>query len=254
MKYSFLIWSCITAVLISCQNKKLTEYNVEVPLPSKEEKLPPLKPEEVKADEGAFPLQKLDYAFTDFSSTIDATTMEIHYSKHYLSHLNNLNKIIKGTDKEPMTITEILKKAKLNETELRNHAGGYFNHNLYWEIISPKAGGAPKDSLASAINAHFGGFEEFKTIFRNAAKNQIGSGWVWLIVDKEGKLQVTATQNNDNPVMSKASVPGIPIMVIDLWEHAYYLNYQYRKKDYVNAYFEIVNWDKVGKKFESTFK
>jgi superoxide dismutase, Fe-Mn family len=254
MKYSIFSLGCFFLLLISCPNKKLTEYNVEVPLPSKEEKLPPLKPEEIKANEGAFNLHKIEYTFEDLTPAIDATTMEIHYGKHYLSFVNNLNKMIKGTDQEAMPIVELLKKTSLSETELRNNAGGYYNHTMYFDIISPKAGGAPKDTLASAINKYFGGFEEFKTIFRNTAKKQIGSGWVWLVVDKEGKLQVTSTQNNDNPLMQKAIVSGTPIMTIDLWEHAYYLNYQHRKKDYINAFFEIIGWDKGGKKFEGTFQ
>jgi superoxide dismutase, Fe-Mn family len=254
MNKSILIITGCLFLLISCQNKKLTEYNVEVPLPSKEEKLPPLKPEDIKVNEGAFNLYKIEYTFQDLAPAIDASTMEVHYGKHYVSYINNLNKLVKGTEKAALSIEELLKKTTLSETEIRDNAGGYYNHTLYWDVISAKASSTPKDTLESAINATFGGFEEFKTVFRNTAKNHVGSGWVWLIVNKEGKLQVTSTQNNENPLMYKAIIPGTPLLVIDMWEHAYYLTFQQRKKDYINAFFEIINWDKVGKKFETSIK
>ncbi|MFY8180705.1 MAG: superoxide dismutase [Flavobacterium sp.] len=237
----------------SCKRKKYTEV-VEVPLPSKEEKMTIGLPEDVKADAGAFELLKLPYNYDALAPNIDAMTMEVHYSKHYLTYTNNLNKTLAGTELESLPIEEIFKKLDLNNADLRNNLGGYYNHTLYFDIMAPKAGGKPSDTLASAIDKDFGSFDNFKIQFEDAATKQFGSGWAWLIVDKAGKLQVTSTPNQDNPLMPRAVVAGTPILGIDVWEHAYYLNYQNKRKKYIEAFFNVINWKKVGEKYEEAIK
>jgi len=232
----------------SCNNKKLTEV-VEVPLPSAETKMTIGNPEDVKAEAGTFEMVKLPYSYDALSPSIDALTMEIHYSKHYLTYTNNLNKVIAGTEFEQLPIVDVIKKLDPNNADLRNNAGGYYNHSLFWENMAPKAGGLPKDSLALAIDRDFGSFNEFKNQFVQAANKQFGSGWAWLITDKSGKLQVTSTQNQDNPLMQKATISGTPILALDVWEHAYYLSYQYRRKNYVDAFFKVINWTKVNERY-----
>ena len=237
----------------SCKRKKYTEV-VEVPLPSKEEKMTIGLPEDVKADAGAFELLKLPYNYDALAPNIDAMTMEVHYSKHYLTYTNNLNKALAGTELESLPIDEIFKKLDLNNADLRNNLGGYYNHTLYFDIMAPKAGGKPSDTLASAIDKDFGSFDNFKIQFEDAATKQFGSGWAWLIVDKVGKLQVTSTPNQDNPLMPRAVVAGTPILAIDVWEHAYYLNYQNKRKKYIEDFFNVINWKKVGEKYEEAIK
>lgn len=237
----------------SCKRKKYTEV-VEVPLPSKEEKMTIGLPEDVKADAGAFELLKLPYNYDALAPNIDAMTMEVHYSKHYLTYTNNLNKALAGTELESLPIEEIFKKLDLNNADLRNNLGGFYNHTLYFDIMAPKAGGKPSDTLASAIDKDFGSFDNFKIQFEDAATKQFGSGWAWLIVDKAGKLQVTSTPNQDNPLMPRAVVAGTPILAIDVWEHAYYLNYQNKRKKYIEAFFNVINWKKVGEKYEEAIK
>jgi Fe-Mn family superoxide dismutase len=179
----------------------------------------------------------------------------MHYSKHYLTYTNNLNKAIVGTELEKLPIEEILAKSIANDsTGVRNNAGGYYNHSLFWKCMSPKAGGEPKDTLSMAIVKDFGSFENFKKQFKNTATKHFGSGWAWLIVDKTGKLQVTSTTNQDNPLMPKVEVSGKPILALDLWEHAYYLDYQYRRKNYIDSFFNIINWSEVEKNYEETLQ
>lgn len=249
----YLLCFSIFLVVVSCNNKKLTEV-VEVPLPSAVEKLTIGSPDDIKADEGPFELVKLTYSFDAVSPEIEARTMEIHYSNHYLSYTNSLNKALKGTEYEDLTIEEILSKSVTDSLNLRNNAGGYFNHSLFFECIGPKAGGQPKDTLAIAINKVFGSYEGFKSQFKNAANRQFGSGWAWLIIDKTGKLQVTTTSNQDNPLMPKANVSGTPILALDVWEHAYYLEYQNKRKNYIDAFFNIINWKVVQEKYEEAIK
>lgn len=237
-------------MLQSCNEKKLTEV-VEVPLPSAKDKLSIGSPDDVVADEGSFSIEKLPYKYEALAPNIDALTMELHFSKFYLAHTNALNRAIENTELEKLSIEEILVKMDLNDANLRNNAGGYYNHNLYFESLAPKAGGAPKDTLASAINRDFGSFEGFKNQFSNESKKQFGSAWTWLIVDKSGKLTITSTNNQDNPLMTNAPVKGTPILAIDLWEHAYYLNYQQKRKNYIDAFFNVVNWPKVQERFEN---
>ena len=213
----------------SCKRKKYTEV-VEVPLPTAEEKMTIGIPDDVKAEAGAFEVFKLPYGYDALAPNIDAMTMEMHYSKHYLTYNNNLNKALAGTEQESIPIEDIFKKLDMSNSDLRNNLGGYYNHTLFFNCIGPKAGGKPSDTLASAIDKDFGSFDNFKIKFEDAANKQFGSGWVWLIVDKSGKLQVTSTPNQDNPLMPRAEIPGQPILALDLWEHAYYLNYQYKRK------------------------
>ncbi len=237
-------------VLISCSKKKLTEV-VEVPLPTAEEKITMGVPEDVTADEGSFQLEKLPYSYDALSPNISPLTLEMHYSKHYLTYTNNLNRAIAGTELEGLTIEEVLAKLDTSIPEIKNNAGGYYNHSLYFKCMSPKAGGRPKDSLATAITKKFGSFENFTTAFKDEATKQFGSAWVWLIVDNSGNLQITSTQNQDNPLMRNAVVKGKPILALDLWEHAYYLDYQYKRKIYVDNFFKVINWKKVNENYET---
>lgn len=236
-------------VLLSCNDNKLTEV-VEVPLPTKEEKITIGVPDDVKAEPGSFELTKLPYSYDALSPAIRALTLETHYSKHYLTYTNNLNKEIATTDLENAPIEDILKKLDLNNSKLRQNAGGYYNHTLYFNILTAKEQ-TPKDTLAGAINKEFGSFDNLSTQFKNESNKQFGSGWVWLVVDKAGKLQITTTENQDNPLMRNALVPGTPILGIDLWEHAYYLDYQNRKKSYIDAFYKLINWEKVNENYKT---
>lgn len=243
----------LLVVLISCNKKKYTEV-VEVPLPSAQEKITVGMPDDVKAEDGSFQLEKLPYGYDALSPNLSALTLEMHYSKHYLTYTNNLNKAIVGTPLENLTIEEVLSKLDVNDAAIRNNAGGYYNHSLYWKCMAPKAGGQPKDSLASAMIKDFGSFENFSTLFKEEATKQFGSGWTWLIVDRAGKLQVTNTQNQDNPLMRNALMPGKPILALDVWEHAYYLDYQYKRKNYIDAFFNVINWKQVGENYDAAVK
>jgi Fe-Mn family superoxide dismutase len=245
--------SGLLLLLFSCNNKKLTEV-VEVPLPSKEEKMLIGNPEDVKAEDGTFKMLALPYSYEALAPHIDALTMELHYSKHYLTYTNNLNKAIAGTELEQLPIEEVLKKLDVSNADLRNNAGGYYNHGLFWENMAPKSSGKPKDSLAIVINRDFGSFEGFRNQFEEAASKQFGSGWAWLVTDKAGKLQITSTANQDNPLMPNAVIKGTPILALDVWEHAYYLNYQYKRKKYIDAFFNVINWKKVGERYDEAIK
>ena len=196
----------------------------------------------------AFELPKLPYAYDALEPHIDARTMEIHHSKHHQAYITNLNAAIEGTDLEGKTIEEILKACK-DKPAVRNNGGGFWNHNLFWEVMAPNKGGEPSGELASAINEAFGSFENFKTEFAKAGATRFGSGWAWLCVTN-GKLEVCSTANQDNPLMDEGC-NGTPILAMDVWEHAYYLNYQNRRPDYIKAFFNVVNWDKVAEKFSA---
>ena len=245
---SLLLFSFLT----SCNDKKLIEV-VEVPLPTAQEKVTIGFPDDVKADPGSFLLEKLPYAYDALAPAVSPLTLEMHYSKHYLTYTNNLNKAVQGTEYENMTIENVLAKLDLNDTELRNNAGGFYNHSLYWKSMAPDAGGTPKDTIAAAIDRDFGSFNDFKTAFMDEASKQFGSAWVWLVVDKAGKLKVTSSQNQDNPLMRNAVVPGTPILALDLWEHSYYLGYQYRRRNYIEAFFNVINWEKIDENYRNSF-
>jgi Fe-Mn family superoxide dismutase len=251
-KFYILCFSLLILV-ISCNNKKLTEV-VEVPLPTAEEKFTIGSPNDVEANDGTFELVKLPYAYDAISPEIEAGSMQLHYSKHYLNYTNSLNKAIKDTDFEDLSIEEILAKSIPDSLNIRNNAGGYYNHSLFFECIGPKSGSQPKDTLAIAINRDFGSIDGFKNQFKNAANRVFGSGWAWLIVDSSGKLKVTTTANQDNPLMPRAEVPGKPILALDVWEHAYYIEYQNSRKNYIDAFFTIINWKIVGEKYEEALK
>ena len=243
----------LVTLLLSCNKKKYTEV-VEVPLPAAQEKVTIGMPDDVKADDGAFQLEKLSYSYDALVPNISVFTMDNHYSKHYLTYTNNLNKAISGTELENLTIEELLAKLDPSVPEIKNNAGGYYNHSLYFKCMGPKAGGEPKDTLATAITKKFGSYADFTVAFKAEATKQFGSGWVWLIVDRSGNLQITSTQNQDNPLMRGAVVPGKPILALDLWEHAYYLDYQYKRKNYVDAFFNVINWNKVAENYEAALK
>jgi Fe-Mn family superoxide dismutase len=197
----------------------------------------------------AFELPKLNYAYDALEPHIDARTMEIHHSKHHNGYTTKLNAAIEGTHLEGKSIEKILKNLDLSNKAVRNNGGGYYNHKLFWEVMSPNGGGAPTGDLAAAIDASFGSFEAFKDAFATAAKTQFGSGWAWLCVHPGGKLEVCGTANQDNTLMPEVGCGGHPILGLDVWEHAYYLNYQNRRPDYVEAFFNVINWDAVTARF-----
>ena len=193
----------------------------------------------------AFELPSLNYSFDALEPHIDTKTMQIHHGKHHAGYTNNLNNAIKGTDLETMSIQAILAELDLNNAAVRNNGGGFFNHSLFWNVMSPNGGGVPSGDLASAINDSFGSFDEFKSAFSKAAGTRFGSGWAWLCVHPGGKLEVCSTPNQDNPLMKGVGCGGQPILGLDVWEHAYYLNYQNRRPDYISGFFNVINWDFV---------
>lgn len=199
----------------------------------------------------AFKLPALPYAYDALEPHIDARTMEIHHTKHHNAYTTNLNAAIEGTDLENASIEEILKKCA-DKPAVRNNGGGFYNHNLFWEVMAPNAGGTPTGDLAKDIEATFGSFDAFKDEFSKAAATRFGSGWAWLCVS-EGKLVVCSTPNQDNPIM-EVGCAGTPILGLDVWEHAYYLNYQNRRPDYINAFFNVVNWAVVAEKYAAAKK
>lgn len=192
-----------------------------------------------------FELPELPYAKDALEPNIDAKTMEIHHGKHHAGYTSKLNNAIEGTDLDGKTIENILINLDMKNTAVRNNGGGYFNHRLFWEVMSPSGGGEPSGELSAAINEAYGNFEAFKDKFSAAAGGQFGSGWAWLCVHDGGKVEVCSTPNQDNPLMPGVSCGGTPILGLDVWEHAYYLNYQNRRPDYVNAFFNVINWEKV---------
>lgn len=197
----------------------------------------------------AFELPKLNYAFDALEPHIDARTMEIHHDKHHAGYTSKLNDAIEGTENEGKTIENILKNLDMSNKAVRNNGGGYYNHNLYWEIMSPDGGGKPEGELAKAIDAEFGSFDAFKDAFSNAGATQFGSGWAWLCVHEGGKVKVCSTPNQDNPLMPEVGCGGTPILGMDVWEHAYYLKYQNKRPDYINAFFNVINWKEVSARY-----
>jgi Fe-Mn family superoxide dismutase len=196
----------------------------------------------------AFELPQLPYAYDALEPHIDARTMEIHHSKHHNAYVTNLNAAISGTDLEGKSIEDLMKNLDMNNMAVRNNGGGHYNHTLFWEIMSPNGGGLPTGELATAIDATFGSFDAFKAEFSKAGATRFGSGWAWLCV-KDGKLEVCSTPNQDNPIMPGVACGGQPILGMDVWEHAYYLHYQNRRPDYMEAFFNVINWAEVAKRF-----
>lgn len=245
----------VVTALQSCKDSNNLEEVVEVPEPQKQEETVQVgNPDDVKTDGGPFQVTKLPYAYDALEPYVDAKTMETHYSKHYLGYTNNLNKALTGTPNETKTIEEIMRTLDMQNTALRNNGGGYYNHTLFWEIMAPKAGGEPKGALAEAINKDFGSYENFKKQFTEAATKQFGSGWAWLVVDNTGKLLVGNTPNQDNPLMPNVGISGKPILGLDVWEHAYYLKYQNKRAEYIEQFYNVINWDAVAKKYEAALK
>ena len=197
----------------------------------------------------AFELPQLPYAYDALEPHIDARTMEIHYTKHHNAYTTNLNTAVTGTDMEGKTIENILINLDKSNAAIRNNGGGFYNHNLFWTVMSPNGGGLPTGDLLDAIERDFKSFEEFKAVFAKAGTTQFGSGWAWLCVQKGGKLEVCGTPNQDNPLMAGVGCGGTPILGMDVWEHAYYLNYQNRRPDYIEAFFSVINWAEVTRRF-----
>jgi len=195
----------------------------------------------------SFKLPPLNYSYDALEPYIDARTMEIHHTKHHAAYTNNLNAAIENTELAGKKIKDILQNISIHPVAVRNNGGGFYNHNLFWEIMSPKGGGEPAGELMSAIKSGFGSFEKFKEEFSRAAATRFGSGWAWLVVN-DGKLTVSSTPNQDNPLMDLADVRGTPILGIDVWEHAYYLKYQNRRPDYIEAFWNVINWDEVSRR------
>jgi Fe-Mn family superoxide dismutase len=202
----------------------------------------------------AFELPKLPYEFASLEPHIDARTMEIHHGKHHQAYVTNLNNAVAGTPAESMSIEDICRDISKYPVAVRNNGGGHFNHDLFWKIMKPGGGGAPTGELGDAINSAFGNFEEFKSKFATAGTTRFGSGWAWLLVGADKKLAVSSTPNQDNPLMDIADVKGTPIMGLDVWEHAYYLHYQNRRPDYISAWWNVVNWDEVARRFREASK
>ncbi|MBK7098295.1 MAG: superoxide dismutase [Sphingobacteriales bacterium] len=198
----------------------------------------------------AFTLPALSYAKDALEPHIDAQTMEIHHGKHHQAYIDNLNKAIEGTEHAEKSLKDLVKNAGAISGAVRNNGGGHWNHSFFWEILAPNAGGTPSGKLADAITETFGSLDALKEKFNNAGVTRFGSGWAWLIV-KDGKLEVTSTPNQDNPLMDVAEVKGTPILGVDVWEHAYYLKYQNRRAEYLKAFWNIVNWSKVQELYEA---
>lgn len=196
-----------------------------------------------------FELPALPYAFDALEPHVDARTMEIHHGKHHAGYVNNLNKAVEGTEAEGKSLEELMQNMSKYSTAVRNNGGGHYNHSLFWSVMGPNKGGNPSGELLDAINKQFGSFDKFKEEFATAAATRFGSGWAWLIVKADGSLAVTSTPNQDNPVMDLAEVKGTPVLGIDVWEHAYYLNYQNRRPDYIAAFWNVINWDEVAKRY-----
>ena len=197
----------------------------------------------------AFKLPDLNYSYDALEPYIDSKTMEIHYGKHHAGYTSNLNNAIQGTEMENYSINQILKNLDMSNSALRNNSGGFFNHCLFWEIIGPNCGGSPSGDLLNSITDNFDSFENFKNLFSKAAATRFGSGWAWLCVHENGKLEICSTANQDVPIMPGIGCGGSPILGIDVWEHAYYLNYQNRRPDYIDAFFNLINWEKVNDKY-----
>ena len=200
----------------------------------------------------SFQLPDLNYGFDSLEPHIDAKTMQIHHGKHHAGYTSKLNAAVEGTDLEGKSIEDLLSNLDLSNSAVRNNGGGYYNHCLFWEIMSPNGGGSPSGNLLVAIEKAFGSFDEFKAEFSKAAATRFGSGWAWLCAHSDGSLEICSTANQDNPIMNGIGCGGSPILGLDVWEHAYYLNYQNRRPDYINGFFNVIDWAKVEEKYNSS--
>ncbi|HHU57183.1 MAG TPA: superoxide dismutase [Bacteroidales bacterium] len=199
----------------------------------------------------AFELPKLDYAYNALEPNVDAATMEIHHTKHHAAYTNNLNAALEGSADASKSIEALMADVSKRSVAVRNNGGGFYNHSLFWKVIGPNGGGKPSGDLLQAIEKNFGSFDAFKEEFSKAAATRFGSGWAWLVKTADGKLVVSSTPNQDNPLMDVAEVKGTPILGLDVWEHAYYLKYQNRRPDYIQAFWNVVNWDEVAARFKA---
>ena len=199
----------------------------------------------------SFELPSLPYAHSSLEPHIDARTMEIHHGKHHNAYVTNLNKAIEGTDLANQSLEDILSNIDQHSAAVRNNGGGHYNHSLFWTVMSPDGGGQPSGDVAEAIDSAFGSFDTFKEQFSNAAATRFGSGWAWLCVHPGGKVEVCSSPNQDNPLMPNVGCGGTPILGLDVWEHAYYLNYQNRRPDYISAFFNVINWDEVAYRYSA---
>ena len=202
----------------------------------------------------AFELPKLDYAYTALEPHIDARTMEIHHSKHHQAYVTNLNAAIAGTENEGKSLEELLANVSKLSPAVRNNGGGHYNHSLFWTILSPTGGGEPTGAIGDAIKATFGSYDKFKEEFTKAATTRFGSGWAWLCVKADKALCVCSSPNQDNPLMDISECPGTPVLGLDVWEHAYYLHYQNRRPDYISAFYNLINWEEVNKRYAAALK
>lgn len=200
----------------------------------------------------SFQLPDLNYGFDSLEPHIDAKTMQIHHGKHHAGYTSKLNAAVEGTGLEGKSIEDLLSNLDLSNSAVRNNGGGYYNHCLFWEIMSPNGGGSPSGNLLAAIEKAFGSFDEFKSEFSKAAATRFGSGWAWLCAHSDGSLEICSTANQDNPIMNGIGCGGSPILGLDVWEHAYYLNYQNRRPDYINGFFNVIDWAKVEEKYKSS--
>ena len=200
----------------------------------------------------SFQLPDLNYGFDSLEPHIDAKTMQIHHGKHHAGYTSKLNAAVEGTDLEGKSIEDLLSNLDLSNSAVRNNGGGFYNHCLFWEIMSPNGGGSPSGNLLAAIEKAFGSFDEFKAEFSKAAATRFGSGWAWLCAHSDGSLEICSTANQDNPIMNGIGCGGSPILGLDVWEHAYYLNYQNRRPDYINGFFNVIDWAKVEEKYNSS--
>lgn len=251
---SLLLLLAVAISMFSCKKDTLVEV-VDVPaspIVAVEQKGG--KPSDVQAIEGAFSLFELPYDYKGLEPHLDATTLELHYSKHYLGYVNALNKAVIKTKYEVLELPQVLKNLNLSDAEVRNNAGAVYNHNFYWETMASKAGGEPSGELMEAIQKDFGNFDEFRRQFVESSVRIVGSGWTWLISDKYGRLRIVTSNNNDNPLMKNLGISGIPLLNLDMWEHAYYLKFQTRKREYANTYFSLINWEVVQKRYEAFAK
>ena len=246
MKRTILLLTAITSFAVISCNKKEELIEVQVPSTNIADSAPAdSDPKAVVANQGAFQMKGLNYGYNDLEPYMDGQTVETHYSKHHLGYCNKLNDAVKGTPLETMSIEEILRGLDLKNSTLRNNAGGYYNHNIFWEILGPKAGGRPTGKIAELINRDFGNFDAFKTQFTETSKSLFGSGWVWLVYQNDGTLKITTSINQDNPLMPNAETKGYPLMNIDVWEHAYYLKYKNERPKYIDSFWQLIDWSKV---------
>lgn len=243
----FLLSTTLLLTAVGC-GKKDNLYEVDVPtvaIDSNQDRYNRIKPSDVKAKDGVFRMPGLNYQYTDLMPSMSPQTIEEHYAKIHLRFADNLNIAVKGTPMEAQSIEEILSSPDMENTFLRNNAGGYYNHNLFWDILSPQGGGEPTGNIAGLIRRDFGSFEQFKTQFSNKAKGIFGSGWVWVILKKNGSISITTTSNEDNPLMTSNPEQGFPLFNLDMWEHAYYLQHKNNKQGYIDDFFKIIDWKKV---------